>query len=65
MKQEKDYTDEDRSALQDLKLASDALKKAAGGKVGETAEKKYGEAYKKCYRLGLKQYPPSVCKSTR
>jgi hypothetical protein len=60
-----ELTQEQERALQDLKLASDNLKKAAGGKAGETAEKKYGEAYSKCYKLGLKQYPPTICKTTR
>ena len=59
------YTEEQEKALQDLKIASDNLRKAAGGKVGETAEIKYGEAYAKCYKLGLRQWPPSVCRSTR
>lgn len=60
-----DLTDEQERALRELEAASNNLKRAAGGKVGESAEKAYGEAYKKCYRLGLKQYPPTVCRSTR
>lgn len=60
-----ELTPEQEKALQDLKIASDNLKKAAGGKVGETAETKYGEAYARCYKLGLKQWPPTVCKTTR
>ena len=59
------YTEEQERALQDLKIASENLRKSSGGKAGESAEKKYGEAYRVCYRLGLKQYPPSVCKTTR
>jgi hypothetical protein len=58
-------TDEQEKALRDLDAASTNLKRAAGGKVGEQAEKKYGEAYKRCYQLGLKQYPPTICKTTR
>lgn len=58
-------TDEQEKALRDLEAASNNLKKAAGGKVGETAETKYGEAYARCYKLGLKQWPPTVCKTTR
>lgn len=60
-----ELTREEESALRDLDIASANLKKAVGGKAGETLEKKYGEAYKKCYKLGLKQWPPSVCKTTR
>ena len=65
MKSKEDYTEEDERALRDLQTASDNLRKAGGGKAGESAEKKYGEAYTKCYRMGLKQYPPMVCKTTR
>jgi hypothetical protein len=60
-----DLTEEQERALRDLAAASDALKKSSGGKAGESAEKRYGEAYTRCYRLGLKQYPPTVCRSTR
>ena len=59
------YTEEQDRALRDLATAGDNLRKAGGGKAGESAEKKYGEAYTKCYRMGLKQYPPTVCKTTR
>lgn len=65
MKREEDYTEEDKRALRDLEAASNNLKRAAGGKAGESAEKAYGQAYTRCYRLGLKQYPPTVCKTTR
>lgn len=58
-------TDEQEKALRDLASASDALRRTAGGKAGDAAEKKYGEAYARCYQLGLKQYPPTVCRSTR
>jgi hypothetical protein len=59
------YTEEQERAMRNLTTASDNLRKAAGGKVGESAEIKYGEAYARCYQLGLKQYPPSICRSTR
>ena len=59
------YTEEQERALRNLNSASESLRKAAGGKAGESAESRYGEAYKKCYQLGLKQYKPQVCKSTR
>jgi len=59
------YTDEQERALRDLASASDALRKTSGGKAGDSAEKRYGEAYTKCFQLGLKQYPPMVCKTTR
>ena len=65
MKKKNEYTEEDERALRDLASASDALRKSSGGKVGESAEKRYGEAYAKCYKLGLKQWPPSVCRTTR
>ena len=65
MKRKEDYTEEDERALRDLSSASDALRKSSGGKAGESAEKRYGEAYAKCYKLGLKQWPPSVCRTTR
>lgn len=58
MKQVHEYTEEDEKALQELRAASDNLKKCISGKPGESAEKRYLEAYTKCYRLGLKQYPP-------
>ena len=60
-----ELTSEQEKALRDLEAASNNLKRAAGGKVGETAEKAYGQAYARCYALGLKQYPPVVCKTTR
>lgn len=59
------YTDEQEKALRDLNSASDALRRTAGGKAGDAAEKKYGEAYKRCHQLGLKQYPMIICKTTR
>jgi hypothetical protein len=58
-------TDEQERALRDFNSATEALKKSVGGKAGEAIEKKYGEAYQKCYQLGLKQYKLQVCKSTR
>lgn len=58
-------TDEQQRALRDLDSASTALKRAVGGKQGETLEKLYGQAYEKCFRLGIKQYPPTVCRTTR
>jgi hypothetical protein len=60
-----ELTPDQEKALRDFETASNNLKRAAGGKVGETAEKLYGQAYKRCYQLGLKQYPPTVCKTTR
>lgn len=60
-----ELTDEQERALRDLEAASNNLRRASGGKVGESAEKAYGQAYTRCYRLGLKQYPPSVCRTTR
>lgn len=65
MKRKEDYTEEDERALRDLETASTNLKRAAGGKVGESAEKAYGQAYTRCYQLGLKQYPPTICKTSR
>jgi hypothetical protein len=65
LKSKDQYTEEDERALREFAAAGEGLRKAGGGKAGESAEKKYGEAYAKCYRLGLKQYPPTVCKTTR
>jgi hypothetical protein len=65
MKRKEDYTEEDEKALRDLDAASNNLKRVAGGKVGDSAEKAYGQAYKRCYQLGLKQYPPVVGATTR
>jgi hypothetical protein len=58
-------TKEQEDALRELDSASTNLKRAVGGKAGETLEKKYSEAYAKCYKLGLKQWPPNICRSTR
>lgn len=58
-------TEEQERALRELDSASQNLKRAAGGKVGETAEKVYGQAYQKCFKLGLKQWPSVVCRTTR
>lgn len=60
-----ELTAEQERALRELDTASTNLKRAVGGKAGETLEKKYGEAYAKCYKLGLKQWPPLVCRTTR
>lgn len=59
------YTEEQERALRDLEAASNNLKRAAGGKAGEGAEALYGQAYQRCYRLGLKQFPMTICKTTR
>jgi hypothetical protein len=61
----KNLTDEQVNALRDLDIAMTSLRRAVGGKVGESAEKAYGQAYQRCYSLGLKQYPLKVCKTTR
>lgn len=58
-------TDEQEKALRELDSAMNNIRKGAGGKAGESLEAKYAEAYQKCYRLGLKQYPLQVCKTTR
>ena len=42
--------------LRDLEIASKDVKKQTGGKTGEGAEKKYGQAYAACVKAGLK--PP-------
>lgn len=64
MKDVKDYTDEDEKALRELASAMDSIRKTAG-KAGEGAEARYAEAYKRCYRLGLKQYPLKTGMTTR
>lgn len=58
-------TDEQEKALRDLNSAAEALKKSVGGKAGESLEKKYGEAYRRCYALGLKHYPLIMGRTTR
>ena len=65
MKNKDQYTEDDERALRDLESASQNLRRASGGKAGESAEKAYGQAYARCYQLGLKQYPLTVCRSTR
>lgn len=42
--------------LRNLNAASNDIKKSAGGKAGESAEKRYGIAYQACVRAGIK--PP-------
>jgi hypothetical protein len=42
--------------LRDLEIASKAIKSSVGGKSGEGAEKKYGQAYAACVKAGIK--PP-------
>jgi hypothetical protein len=64
MKRKEDYTEEDERALRELASAIDSVRKTAG-KAGEGAEARYAEAYKKCYRLGLKQYPLKTGLATR
>lgn len=59
------YTEEQENALRDLRAAMDAIKRCPSGKAGESAENKYAEAYRKCYRMGLFQYPLTICRSTR
>ncbi len=59
------YTEEQENALKDLRSAMDAIKRCPSGKAGESAENKYAEVYKKCYRLGLFQYPLTICRATR
>lgn len=46
--------------LRDLEIASKDVKKSMGGKTGESAEKRYGQAYYACVRAGLK--PPMKSK---
>jgi hypothetical protein len=65
MKRKEDYTEEDEKALRNLETAATALKRASGGKQGESAENQYLIAYTRCYRLGLKQYPPKIGLVTR
>lgn len=40
--------------LRNLDSASSAMRKAVTGKAGEGFEKKYGQAYQECVKLGLK-----------
>jgi hypothetical protein len=40
--------------LRDLEIACKDVKKQMGGKTGESAEKRYGQAYAACVKAGLK-----------
>jgi hypothetical protein len=40
--------------LRELEVAAVAVRRGTGGKAGEGAEKKYGEAYRKCVQVGIK-----------
>jgi hypothetical protein len=64
-KQKEQYTEEDEQALKGLESAAVNMRKGMGGKAGEAAENKYLEAYKRCYQLGLKDYPPVIGAATR
>jgi hypothetical protein len=59
------YTEEDEQAIRNLESAATAMRKGMGGKPGEAAENKYLEAYRRCYQLGLKDYPPVIGATTR
>jgi len=48
-------TDDDKeSLLRDLNIAAQDVKKATPGKSGESAEKRYGQAYAACVKAGIK-----------
>jgi uncharacterized protein YukE len=64
-KQKDQYTEEDEQALRNLESAATAMRRGLGGKAGESAEKNYLQAYKRCFQLGLKDYPPVVGATTR
>ena len=64
-KQKEQYTEEDENALRNLESAAAIMRKGMGGKAGEASESKYLEAYKRCYQLGLKDYPPVIGATTR
>jgi hypothetical protein len=64
-KQKEQYTEEDENALRNLESAAAVMRKGMGGKAGDAAESKYLEAYKRCYQLGLKDYPPVIGATTR
>lgn len=65
MKAKQDYTEEDERALRDLTKAMDDIKRSVGGKQGEALEKKYAEAYNRCYRMGLVRYKLQWTRTTR
>jgi uncharacterized protein YukE len=64
-KQREQYTEEDEQALKNLESAAAVMRKGMGGKAGEASEIKYYEAYKRCYQLGLRDYPPVIGSTTR
>jgi uncharacterized protein YukE len=46
--------EEQERALRNLDSASAAVKRGVGGKAAEGFEKKYGQAYQECVKLGVK-----------
>lgn len=51
---ENKMTDEQERALRNLESAASAVKRGVGGKAAEGMEKKYGQAYQECVKLGIK-----------
>jgi hypothetical protein len=47
-------TEEQDKILRNFDAASNAIRKATGGKAAEGIEKKYGQAYQDCVKAGLK-----------
>jgi len=51
---EKKMSETNEKLLRELEVAAVAVRRGTGGKAGEGAEKKYGEAYRKCVQAGIK-----------
>lgn len=54
--------DEKDKILRNFETASNAIRKVTGGKAGEGIEKRYGQAYQDCVKVGLK---PQIRKKYR
>ena len=46
--------DTNEKLLKELESAAVAVRRGTGGKAGDGAEKKYGEAYRRCVQVGMK-----------
>jgi hypothetical protein len=47
-------SEDNEKLLRNLEQASSLVRKALGGKAGESNEKIYGQAYRACVRAGIK-----------
>ena len=47
-------SDTNERLLKELEISAVAVRRGTGGKAGDGAEKKYGEAYRRCVQAGIK-----------